>query len=74
MKQTADNDIRGFLVREVLLHASDTLPAETEKRLTEIRRDKPSIPVIYVASGSAAIIAGGNATAAAARLYLEDLL
>ena len=73
MKQTTDTDNREFLIREVLLHASDTLTAETEKRLADIRRDKPSVPVIYVASGSAAIIAGGNATAAAARLYLEEM-
>ena len=68
-----NTDNREFLVKEVLLHASDTLPAETEKRLAEIRRDKPSVPVIYVASGSAAIIAGARATAAASQLYLEEM-
>ena len=73
MKQKTETGMKEFLIREVLLHASDTLPADTEKRLSEIRRDKPSVPVIYVASGSAAIIAGSTAAAAAARLYVEEM-
>ncbi|MCK7534595.1 MAG: (2Fe-2S) ferredoxin domain-containing protein [Marinilabiliales bacterium] len=48
-------------------------PPATGKRLAEIRRDKPSVPVIYVASGSAAIIAGSLKSAAAAELYLEEM-
>ena len=73
MKEYGENDTREFLVREVLMHASDTLPPATGKRLAEIRRDKPSVPVIYVASGSAAIIAGSLKSAAAAELYLNEM-
>ncbi|NLD64491.1 MAG: NADH-quinone oxidoreductase subunit F, partial [Bacteroidales bacterium] len=73
MKQKTETGMKEFLIREVLLHASDTLPVDTEKRLSEIRRDKPSVPVIYVASGSAAIIAGSTAAAAAAKLYVEEM-
>jgi NADH:ubiquinone oxidoreductase subunit F (NADH-binding)/Pyruvate/2-oxoacid:ferredoxin oxidoreductase delta subunit len=73
MKENRANDIREFLVREVLLHGSDTLPAATAKRLAEIRRDKPGVPVIYVASGSAALIAGSRRSAAAAELYLNEM-
>ncbi len=73
MKEHTENETRDFLVREVLMHGSDTLPPATEKRLAEIRRDKPSVPVIYVASGSAAIIAGGLKSAAAAELYLSEM-
>ncbi len=73
MKENGENDTREFLVREVLMHASDTLPPATGKRLAEIRRDKPSVPVIYVASGSAAIIAGSLKSAAAAELYLNEM-
>ena len=73
MKENGENDTREFLVREVLMHASDTLPPATGKRLAEIRRDKPSVPVIYVASGSAAIIAGSLKSAAAAELYLDEM-
>ena len=68
MRETADTETRDFLTREVLMHSSDTLPAATEKRLSVIRRDKPSEPVIYVASGSAAIIAGSEKSAAAAEV------
>jgi NADH:ubiquinone oxidoreductase subunit F (NADH-binding)/Pyruvate/2-oxoacid:ferredoxin oxidoreductase delta subunit/(2Fe-2S) ferredoxin len=73
MKENTDSDTREFLVREVLMHGSDTLPAATEKRLAGIRRDKPSEPVIYVASGSAALIAGSARSAAAAELYLGEM-
>ena len=73
MKEYGENDTREFLVREVLMHASDTLPPATGKRLAEIRRDKPSVPVIYVASGSSAIIAGSLKSAAAAELYLDEM-
>lgn len=73
MKEKREGDTRDFLVREVLMHGSDTLPAASEKRLAEIRRDKPSVPVIYVASGSAALIAGSARSAAAAELYLNEM-
>ncbi|MFZ2287968.1 MAG: NADH-ubiquinone oxidoreductase-F iron-sulfur binding region domain-containing protein [Bacteroidales bacterium] len=73
MKENRDDDTREFLVREVLMHGSDTLPATSEKRLAGIRRDKPSEAVIYVASGSAALIAGSERSAAAAELYLEEM-
>ncbi len=73
MKEKSEGNTREFLVREVLMHGSDTLPAATEKRLAEIRRDKPSVPVIYVASGSAALIAGSTRSAAAAELYLNEM-
>ena len=73
MKLTKDSGIKDFLINEVLMHASDTLPAETSARLAGIRRDKPSVPVIYVATGSAAIIAGSNATAKATRQYLDEM-
>ncbi len=73
MKGEASNELMTFLIEEVLRHGSDTLPAATEKRLAEIRRDKPSVPVIYVSSGSASVIAGSEKSAAAAELYLKEM-
>jgi NADH:ubiquinone oxidoreductase subunit F (NADH-binding)/Pyruvate/2-oxoacid:ferredoxin oxidoreductase delta subunit/(2Fe-2S) ferredoxin len=73
MKENADTDIKDFLIREVLMHSSDTLPSATEKRLAVIRRDKPSEPVIYVASGSAAIIAGSEKSATAVEMWLSEM-
>lgn len=73
MKGKETNELMTFLTEEVLRHGSDTLPAATAKRLAEIRRDKPSVPVIYVSSGSASIIAGSEQSAAAADLYLTDM-
>ncbi len=73
MKGEKSNELMTFLVEEVLRYGSDTLPAATEKRLSEIRREKPSVPVIYVSSGSAAVIAGSEKSAAAADLYLKEM-
>ncbi len=73
MNSSADHTRKEFLISEVLLHTSDTLSAETERRLADIRRDKPSLPVIYIASGSASLIAGGDATAAAVVQYLTEM-
>ena len=73
MKGKETNELMTFLTEEVLMHGSDILPAATAKRLAEIRRDKPSVPVIYVSSGSASIIAGSEQSAAAADMYLKDM-
>jgi NADH:ubiquinone oxidoreductase subunit F (NADH-binding)/Pyruvate/2-oxoacid:ferredoxin oxidoreductase delta subunit len=72
MRAGSDNETRDFLLREVLMHRSDTLSEATEKRLAEIRRDKPSQPVIYISSGSAAVIAGSIRSAVAVSQYLEE--
>jgi NADH:ubiquinone oxidoreductase subunit F (NADH-binding)/Pyruvate/2-oxoacid:ferredoxin oxidoreductase delta subunit len=73
MKGKETNELMTFLTEEVLMHGSDVLPAATAKRLADIRRDKPSVPVIYISSGSASIIAGSEQSAAAADLYLRDM-
>jgi NADH:ubiquinone oxidoreductase subunit F (NADH-binding)/ferredoxin/(2Fe-2S) ferredoxin len=73
MKENTDIDTRDFLIKDVLMRSSDALHASAEKRLAEIRRDKPSEPVIYVASGSAAIIAGSERSAAAAEQWLDEM-
>ena len=73
MKAATDSELKEFLIREVLLHGSDILPETTAKRLAAIRRDKPSVPVIYIASGSAALIAGSDSSASAAELYLSEM-
>jgi NADH:ubiquinone oxidoreductase subunit F (NADH-binding)/ferredoxin len=73
MKETENTDTRTFLVEEVLRPGSDTLSPSVERKLAEIRRDRPSVPVIYIPSGSAAIIAGSEASTAAAVQYLADM-
>ncbi len=73
MKEAADFDIKKFLKEEVLRRSSDTLNPDTEKTLAEIRRDRPSVPVIYINTGSAAIIAGGLRSAAAVEEYLREM-
>ena len=72
MNQVVDSTLQEFLIRDVLLRHSDAFSGETAARLAAIRRDKPSFPVIYISSGSAGIIAGSNATAAAAVQWLEE--
>jgi NADH:ubiquinone oxidoreductase subunit F (NADH-binding)/Pyruvate/2-oxoacid:ferredoxin oxidoreductase delta subunit len=67
------SEIKEFLIGEVLRNESDALSAATEKKLADIRRDKPSVPVIYVSMGAAAIIAGAEKTVAAIESYLTDM-
>jgi NADH:ubiquinone oxidoreductase subunit F (NADH-binding)/Pyruvate/2-oxoacid:ferredoxin oxidoreductase delta subunit len=67
------SEIKEFLIGEVLRNESETLSAATEKRLADIRRDKPSVPVIYISAGTAAIIAGSEKTADAIESYIEDM-
>ncbi len=65
-------DLKTFLIEKVLLFESDTLPAESEKILEQIRRDKTSIPVIYISFGTSSIISGSEKTCSAIRAYLDD--
>ena len=65
-------DLKTFLLKKVLLYESDTLTAETEKVLQQIRREKTSIPVIYVSSGTSSIIAGSEKTFAALKTYAAE--
>jgi len=68
------NEIKNFLIGEVLRNESEALSAAAEKRLAEIRRDKPSIPVIYISAGTAAIIAGAEKSSVAIETYLSDMV
>jgi len=65
-------DLTNILINKVLLFESDTLPQETEKILQQLRREKPSIPAIYVSSGTSSIIAGSEKTMKAAWTYIEE--
>ena len=65
-------DLKKFLINEVLLFESDTLPADTEKRLQEIRRERTSKPVIFISSGTAGLIAGAGKTFQAAQAFIGD--
>ncbi|HPT12880.1 MAG TPA: NADH-ubiquinone oxidoreductase-F iron-sulfur binding region domain-containing protein [Bacteroidales bacterium] len=67
------SEIKEFLIEEVLRNESETIPAAAEKRLAEIRRDRPSVPVIYISYGSAALIAGAARTASAIESYVTDM-
>ena len=73
MKTNPGSGVREFLIEEVLRHHSDTLKPETMKRLSEIRREKPSKPVIYINTGTAAVISGALKSAGVIEEYLTDL-
>jgi len=66
------DDLKKLLTEKVLLFESDTLPAETETVLRQIRREKTDNSVIYVSSGTASIIAGSEKTCSAIKTYIED--
>ncbi len=65
-------DLKKFMVEKVLLFESDILPAETEKVLQEVRREKTAIPVIYISSGTSSIIAGSEKAYSAVREYIDN--
>jgi NADH:ubiquinone oxidoreductase subunit F (NADH-binding)/Pyruvate/2-oxoacid:ferredoxin oxidoreductase delta subunit len=65
-------DLKTYLTAKVLLLESDTLPADTEKVLQRLRREKPDSPLIYVSSGTSSIIAGSEKTHAAVASYISE--
>lgn len=65
-------DIKTFLTEKVLLFEADTLPAETEKSLQRIRKDRPDHAVIYVSSGTSSMVAGSFKTLAAISNYISE--
>jgi NADH:ubiquinone oxidoreductase subunit F (NADH-binding) len=66
------DDLKSYLIDKVLLFESDTLSAESEKVLQQIRREKPDHPVVYVSSGTSSIIAGSEKTSAAIDSYINE--
>jgi len=65
-------DLKKYLVERVLMLESDVVSPETEKVLQEVRREKTTVPVIYVSSGTSSIISGSERTWAALREYITD--
>ena len=65
-------DLKKFLIEKVLLLESDTLPAETEKILRKVRREKSDKAVIFISSGTSSIIAGAEKTRTAIRTYIDE--
>jgi len=65
-------DLKKYLVERVLMLESDVVSPETEKLLQEVRREKTTVPVIYVSSGTSSIISGSERTWAALREYITD--
>ena len=66
------DDLKKLLTEKVLLFDSDSLPAETEKILQKLRKEKTDMPVIYISSGTASIIAGSEKTFSAVTNYISD--
>lgn len=67
-------DLKTFLINKVLLFESDTLLPETEKKLQQVRREKPANHVIYVSSGTSSMIAGSEKTRSAIESYIKEKL
>ncbi len=65
-------DLKKFLIDKVLTFESDTLSAETEKVLAQVRREKTGKPVIFLSSGTSSIIAGSEKTSQAVETYLKE--
>lgn len=65
-------EIRKFLIANVLSYGYEELPESTEKVLQTIRRDKCDNPVIYVSLGTGSLIAGADKTLEAVRTYISE--
>lgn len=65
-------DLKAFLIEKVLLFESDTLSQEAEKVLSQVRREKTDVPVVYVSSNTSSIIAGSEKTFNALRLFVDE--
>ena len=65
-------DLKKYLTGKVLMFESDTLPPETQKVLSQIRREKTDRPVIYLSSGTGSIIAGSEKTWSAVSSYIDE--
>lgn len=65
-------DLKTFLIEEVLLFESDTLTQEAERILSNVRRDKTDVPVIYISSNTSSIIAGAEKTLNALRAFTVE--
>jgi len=66
-------DLKGFLKEKVLLSELEVLPAETEKVLKRIRRERNDSPVLYISSGTSSVIAGSEKTFQSALVYKRDI-
>jgi NADH:ubiquinone oxidoreductase subunit F (NADH-binding)/Pyruvate/2-oxoacid:ferredoxin oxidoreductase delta subunit len=65
-------NLKTFLIEKVLLSESDTLSPVTEKRLQQLRQEKPDYPVIFVSSGTSSIISGSEKTCSSVESYLKE--
>jgi NADH:ubiquinone oxidoreductase subunit F (NADH-binding)/Pyruvate/2-oxoacid:ferredoxin oxidoreductase delta subunit/(2Fe-2S) ferredoxin len=63
---------KDFIVSNVLLNESVELPAEVEKVLKFVRREKVKYPVVFIGTGSCGLIAGAGETLAEIYNYLEE--
>jgi len=65
-------DLKKYLTGKVLMYEADTLPPETVKVLSQIRREKTDRPVIYLSSGTSSKIAGSEKTYSAVSTYITE--
>ena len=65
-------DLKKYLTGKVLMYEADTLPPETLKVLSQIRREKIDKPVIYLSSGTSSKIAGSEKTCSAISTYIAE--
>jgi NADH:ubiquinone oxidoreductase subunit F (NADH-binding) len=65
-------NLKKFLIEKVLLYESDTFPADTEKIIRQVRREKTDHTIIYLSSGTSSVIAGSEKTALAVHTYITE--
>ncbi|MFO7924795.1 MAG: NADH-ubiquinone oxidoreductase-F iron-sulfur binding region domain-containing protein [Bacteroidales bacterium] len=63
---------KDYFVTNVLMNESVELPADVEKTLEYVRRDRVKYPVIFVGTGSCGIISGAGETLDETNRYLTE--
>jgi NADH:ubiquinone oxidoreductase subunit F (NADH-binding)/(2Fe-2S) ferredoxin len=63
---------KDFLINNVLLDQSSELPAEVQKAMKFVRREKVKFPVVFIGTGSCGLISGAGDTLEEAKKYLSD--
>ncbi|MEI7596830.1 MAG: NADH-ubiquinone oxidoreductase-F iron-sulfur binding region domain-containing protein [Bacteroidota bacterium] len=72
MKLDNNTTIKDFLISDVLLANNKIISNETNEKLSILKKERTTIPVIYVGSGTCGIIAGAKKTITAIKNYLEE--
>lgn len=72
MASAETTDLKDFLIEKILKNYSNVFDRNTADRLALARRERVTVPVIYIGMGTCGIIAGADKTLARIEQYLSE--